>query len=80
MRGLIVLQLTLALSASAAWTAGPPAGARREAPPAELTPRALAVGREAPSVELDSANGGRFVLTEVLKERTAAIVFYRGYW
>jgi hypothetical protein len=70
----------LTLSATAAWGAGPPAEARRESPPEALASRALSIGSVAPALELQSASGGRFVLAEALKDRAAAIVFYRGYW
>lgn len=65
---------------TASFAAGPPAGARRESPPAGIDATAVAIGAAAPTFTLPAAGGGRFVLADVIVKGPAVIVFYRGYW
>jgi peroxiredoxin len=40
----------------------------------------IAVGDMAPAFELDSINGKRVALSQLLTDGAAVLVFYRGHW
>lgn len=57
----------------------PPEPLRAEAP-SGIDKTALKVGIDAPFFTLESSLGGRVSLGDVVKDKRAVLVFYRGHW
>ena len=57
----------------------PPEPLRKEAPNA-IESTAIKVGADAPFFTLDASTGQRIALGDVVKDKPAVLLFYRGHW